>query len=162
MKMAWRDLFIYSFISPSTSSCPCQIALWKVPDTVGLGKMETPLPITHKNTHSAKNILSNQHQRLFFSLSIFHWSFRPDVYKSAKCPFQAARKYLIDHQTCQHVQLPTVRKWWMSEWMGEYSLPDERGGFQVKVSKKGKCKCYILVWPNNLTKCVLEKHYSTL
>lgn len=86
---------------------------------------------THpSNTHTVKNTLSNQHEWLFFYFPVFHRSFSLVIHKSAKCPFQAAHKHLIDLQKCHHtearvvdgseptaVQLPTVSKWWMSKWM---------------------------------------------
>ena len=132
MKMAWRDLFTYSFISPppfhlllSLSNCTVEGPWYR-----GIGRDgHTPLKYTQK--HTAKNSLSNQHQWLFFLLPVFHRSFSLVIHKSAKCPFQAAHKHphrslkMPPHSEARAVvgseptavQLPTVRKWWMSGWM---------------------------------------------
>lgn len=132
MKIAWRDLFTYSSIppNPSTSSCPCQTALWKVPDTVGWGWKDTPLSNSNKKNNCQKTVFSININDSFPSsiCSIDHLALSSINLQNAL--FKLLINTLIDLQKCHHtearaadgseptaVQLPTVRKWWMSEWM---------------------------------------------
>lgn len=133
MKIAWRDLFTYSSISPPPPPPPL------VPVKLHCGRSLIPWDKdgrTHPfqiqtKTQLPKNSLFNQHQWLFSLLHLFHRSFSLVIHKSAKCPFQAAHKHphrsskmpphsearAADGSEPTAVQLPTVRKWWMSEWM---------------------------------------------
>lgn len=120
MKMAWRDLFIYSFrsIPSSTATCPCQISY---------GRTQLKLSSHTHTQNSPQKTLYSQKGFFFSFLPAFHRSFSLVIHKSVKCPFQAAHKH--PHTSSKMppysearvarestvVQLPTVREWWMSK-----------------------------------------------
>lgn len=107
MKMAGRDLFTYSFISPPPQPPPA-------PDKLHCGRSliswvgwdgHTPLKYkqkTKKTPHAAKNTLSNQHQQLFPSslFSIDHLALSSINLQNAL--FKLLINILIDLQKCHH------------------------------------------------------------
>lgn len=127
--LTW-PFYLFIYIPPfppllSLSNCTVEGPWYR-----GIGRFGyTPLKYTQK--HTAKNTHSNQHQQLLFHRPVFHRSFSLVIHKSAKCPFQAAHKHphrspkmpphteakAVDGSEPTAVQLPTVRKWWMSELM---------------------------------------------
>lgn len=129
MKMAWRDLFTYSFISlpphpPVLVKLHCGQSLipWN-------WEGQTQLSQIHTKTHTAKNRLSSQHQWHFFLLLVFNRSFSLVIHKSSKCPFQAAHKHPhrspkmpLCGKSCwwswaHSDSAPYSHKWWISKWM---------------------------------------------
>lgn len=122
--MAWHDLFIYSFIFPPLPS-PFPVKLHHERPALILVDWEG---WTHPRWNTRKHTLP-QSTSVSISLAVFHTSFGFVVHKSAKCPFQAAHKHphrspkmppnsearAIDGGEPTEVQLPTARKWWMSE-----------------------------------------------
>lgn len=170
---------------PPTSSCPCQIALWKVPDRVGLGGRATPLWNTHKNTHCQKQSFQSTTTTTLFSPSTFsidHLALSSINLQNAL--FKLLINTLIDLQKCHHTLrqelLMVVSPQRFSSLQSgsdecqnecvDYSLPGKADGFWFEVSKwtskvlieggKCKCSCYLLVWPKKPIKCVLEERFS--
>lgn len=163
MKMAWRDLFIYSFIEPPPP--PYQNVLqerrgWTYPS---------------ENTHC--QTLSFQSTSMIASfpcaLPVFHRSFSFVIHKSTKCPFQDAHKHhhrfskMPRHSEARAadggeptvVCLAAVGEV-MNVRVNVYisSLPGKANGFWVEMSNRtvkvlikwGKCKCHVLAFPNIL------------
>lgn len=137
MKMAWHDLFIYSFKTPAPSSfCPCHKGCVCVSvEVVGVGGGAV------SNTHRKHFFLININDSFLYSLfSIDHLALSSINLQNAL--FKLLINTLIDLQKCHHsearaadgseptvVQFPTVREWWMLEWM--CTLQSARQGWWI-------------------------------
>lgn len=155
-------LFIYIFLPP-----PQPVPVKEGPRYHGIGRDgHTPLKYTAKQNAFQSTSMTPPPPR----------SFSLVIHKSAKCPFQAAHKHphrspkmpphsearAVDGSEPTAARLPTVRKWWMSEWMCTLQSAKQGRWIWVEVSKwagkvmnhRGNCKCYFLVWPKNFIKCV--------
>lgn len=183
--------YLFIYIPLSASSCPWQMALWKVPDIVGWVGWTYPSQIQKKtkkkqHTHTLPKTLFPININNSLSLPVFHRSFSLVIHKSAKCPFQAAHKHphrspkMPPHSEARAVdgsEAHSSSAHYSQEVMNvrmnahvHYSLLGKVDGSWVEVSKcsskvlikRGKCKCYSLVWSKKHIKLILEKHYSTL
>lgn len=182
MKMDWRDLFTYSFISPLHLLLSLSNSTVEGPRYRGIGRDGyTPL---HTQKHTLLKTLFPININNSFSSSLFsidHLALSSINLQNAL--FKLLINTLIDLQKCHHtlrqeVLMVVSPQRFSSPQSGSdecqnecvhYSVPGEADGFWVEVFKWTskvlitKGKCYLPAWPKQTpVKYAIEEHYSTL
>lgn len=125
MKIAWHDLFTYSFIS--LPSHPVKLHHGQLL----ISWRNTP---QYRHKHTAKSICSSQHQWLFVFLSVYNRSSNPAIHLSTNCPFHPytlivlqkchSEAKAIDGHEPTEGQLQSISNETVTKWMCALSLYD--------------------------------------